>query len=352
MIDKIIEYSNGNVDKDKIDDLEQEIINSNDARLMFLYAYYFSNRDLKNISEALIKTNDERYISFFFRHIKNINIDLFFQKILNYDNKTIFYCLYDRKDLDDKYFINGLSKMLINGIDRYLNLTLYYYFIILDKFNKEIFHILLNIDNKINENNYKEIITQYKNKLKEKVENYDYYSPNKYDGHNNVIPDMIVCHISFDYGKIIKNFYNKDLEVSSHFAVSENGEYTQFVDLKDSSWANGTSLNDSSDVYYKFALNDIVKNRDINANYYTYTIEHESMDGSLTQKQYQTTLTLMCKIIDYIKNTYGVDFKIDEQHIVGHHDLNPIVRLSCPGDKFPIKEIIQDLKKIYSKKRK
>ena len=39
MIDKIIEYSNGNVDKDKIDDLEQEIINSNDARLMFLYAY-------------------------------------------------------------------------------------------------------------------------------------------------------------------------------------------------------------------------------------------------------------------------------------------------------------------------
>ena len=28
MIDKIIEYSNGNVDKDKIDDLEQEIINS------------------------------------------------------------------------------------------------------------------------------------------------------------------------------------------------------------------------------------------------------------------------------------------------------------------------------------
>ena len=76
------------------------------------------------------------------------------------------------------------------------------------------------------------------------------------------------------------------------------------------------------------------------------------MDGSLTQKQYQTTLTLMCKIIDYIKNTYGVDFKIDEQHIVGHHDLNPIVRLSCPGDKFPIKEIIQDLKKIYSKKRK
>lgn len=124
MIDKIIEYSNDNVDKDKIDDLEQEIINSNNARLMFLYAYYFSNRDLKNISEALIKTNDERYISFFFR---------------------------------------------------------------------------------------------------------------------------------------------------------------------------------------------------------------------------------------YIKNTYGVDFKIDEQHIehiVGHHDLNPIVRLSCPGDKFPIKEIIQDLKKIYSKKRK
>lgn len=350
MIDKILKYSKSNK-KEEIDRLEKEIIESNNARYLFLYAYYFNNRNLDKISNAILKSNDQRYISFFFRHINNINIDLFFPKILSYDNKTIFYCLYDRKNLNDKYFINGLSKMLINGIDRYLILALYYYFIILDKFNKEIFHMLLNIDNKINEKNYKEIITEYKNNLKEKIQDYNYDSPNKYEGHNNCIPDMIVCHMSFDYGKIIKNFYNEKLEVSSHFAVSENGDYKQFVNLKDSSWANGTSLNQSSDVYYQFAKNEIVKTRKINANYYTYTIEHESMDGTLTKKQYQTTIKLMCQIIDYIKKTYGIDFQIDEKHIIGHHDLNPIVRISCPGDKFPIKEIINDLKKIYQIKK-
>ena len=61
---------------------------------------------------------------------------------------------------------------------------------------------------------------------------------------------MIVCYISFDYGKIIKNFYDEKLEVSSHFAVSRNGEYAQFVGLEDSSWANGTSVKTTSDVYY------------------------------------------------------------------------------------------------------
>ena len=161
---------------------------------------------------------------------------------------------------------------------------------------------------------------------------------------------MIVCYISFDYGKIIKNFYDEKLEVSSHFAVSRNGEYAQFVGLEDSSWANGTSLKTTSDVYYKFSASDIVKSRNINANYYTYSIEHESIDGSLTKEQYVTTLNLMCKIIDYIKCTYGVNFKIDEDHIVGHHDINPIVRVSCPNEKFPIKQLISDLKEIYKKR--
>lgn len=161
---------------------------------------------------------------------------------------------------------------------------------------------------------------------------------------------MIVFHISFDYGKIIKNFYDEKLEVSSHFAVSRNGEYAQFVGLEDSSWANGTSLKTTSDVYYKFSASDIVKSRNINANYYTYSIEHESIDGSLTKEQYVTTLNLMCKIIDYIKCTYGVNFKIDEDHIVGHHDINPIVRVSCPNEKFPIKQLISDLKEIYKKR--
>lgn len=58
----------------------------------------------------------------------------------------------------------------------------------------------------------------------------------------------------------------------------------------------------------------------------------------------------MCKIIDYIKYTYWVDFKIDENHIVGYHNINSIVRASWPNEKFPIKVLISDLQKIYQKR--
>ena len=88
----------------------------------------------------------------------------------------------------------------------------------------------------------------------------------------------------------------------------------------------------------------------MNANYYTYSIENESIDGSLTKEQYKATLKIMCNIIDYIKNEYGVDFKIDRNHIVGHQDINPIVRVSCPNDKFPLENLISDLNKIYKKR--
>ena len=349
MIERILKLSKGNTEMAEILTLEKEIIHSNNSRFMFLYAYYFPNQNLNNISEAILKTNDKRYINFFFIQIHRIDLNMFFSKILEYDNQTIFYALYDRKNLDDIFFIKGISKMLENGEDKYLYLIFYYYFLVLNRFHKDIFHLLLKLENTLNEKNYKQYLVNLRHSIREEPRYYDYYSPNKYNGHHGCIPDMIVCHISFDYGKVIKNFYTDTLEVSSHFAVSESGNYIQLVGLEDSAWANGTSLNDSSDVYYKFAKNNIVRNRKINANYYTYSIENESIDGSLTEKQYQTTLRLMCKIIDYVEHTYHTDFKIDEEHIVGHQDINPIVRTSCPGIKFPLKRLILDLNKIYKR---
>ena len=204
----------------------------------------------------------------------------------------------------------------------------------------------------------KEIINQ-KNKLERikkayingvfELKEYNEETMNKYIGHNNMVPDIIVCHISFDYGRILNNFYNESLEVSAHYVVSKDGKYKQIVSLENSSWANGTSLNETSDVYYKLSTSSIIKNRKINANYYTYSIEHESYDGTLTEKEYQTSLKLMIEIIDYIKKTYNKDFIIDREHIIAHKEVNPIVRKVCPGDNFPFDRFINDLKKIYNK---
>lgn len=104
-----------------------------------------------------------------------------------------------------------------------------------------------------------------------------------------------------------------------------------------------------SDAYYKFAKSEFVKNNPVNANYYTFSIEHESMDGSLTDKEYNSSLKTMIQIIDYLKNKYNYDFIIDREHIIGHNDVNPIVRTKCPGEKFPFNQLINDLKKHYNK---
>ena len=74
--------------------------------------------------------------------------------------------------------------------------------------------------------------------------------------------------------------------------------------------------------------------------------EHESYDGNLTEKQYQKTIEIMQGIIDFVKKTYNVDFKIDRDHIIGHNEVAPIVRTMCPGKEFPFARIIQDLKKL------
>ena len=52
-------------------------------------------------------------------------------------------------------------------------------------------------------------------------------------------------------------------------------------------------------------------------------------------------------LIDFLN-----DLLVDEKHIIGHIDVNPIVRTKCPGNKFPIKNIIHDLQKIYNYKEK
>ena len=82
---------------------------------------------------------------------------------------------------------------------------------------------------------------------------------------------------------------------------------------------------------------------DIN-NYYTFSIERESFDGSLTKEQLQSSINVMKDIIKYLKDKYNYDFIIDRKHIIGHNEVNPIVRTKCPGKKFPYDIIINELR--------
>ena len=52
----------------------------------------------------------------------------------------------------------------------------------------------------------------------------------------------------------------------------------------------------------------------------------------------------MKRIIKFVKEEYGYDVPINNEHIIGHIEVNPIVRTKCPGEKFPMERIINDLK--------
>lgn len=172
-------------------------------------------------------------------------------------------------------------------------------------------------------------------------------SPNKYNGRNGWIPDLIVCHITEgNFEGAVSWLCKESTEASSHFVVAKDGRVVQLVPISDGSWCNGTSNKVSDKRYYKNSTLDIVKERKTNANYYTVTIEHEAFskdNGALTEEQTNATIELIKYIKNEVKKIYGTEIILDRNHIVGHYEINPITKPNCPGNKFPFDKIIKCL---------
>lgn len=349
MIEKILNFNN-NSKISEIKKLEKEIIDSKDARLMFLYLYYVNAENLNLISKEILKTENYRYIHFLLRSFKcdNYNLLLDFVLLKNNDSRYLFNLLYDVDYMDNNYRLKIIDKIISLNNYNYIFKSLYYYFVILNLYDENLFNKLkklskerLSID--INKNNYKSILEKifYKDDNKKDP---DGFSPNCYKGRKNYVPNIIVCHINNTYSSAINHFYNKNDEVSSHYLIRRDGHVKQILSLDDSAWANGTSIKETNDAYYKFASSKLINSINDNANYYTFSIENESFDGSLTDEQLKSTIKVMKEIIKYLKDKYNYDFQIDRDHIIGHNEVNPIVRKKCPGNKFPFDTIIKSLK--------
>lgn len=176
-------------------------------------------------------------------------------------------------------------------------------------------------------------------------------SPNIYPNRNNIhLSDMVIVnHITEGgYNSALNWLCNPKSGVSAHFLVGKNGDIAQLVDLKDGSWANGTSSRNKH-----LAPNRIIRETNHNANLISVSIEHEGVwretKGELTEEQYQATLWLHNHIMDEVKRLYGFEIPIDREHIIGHCDINPRSRVNCPGQKFPFDRLIEDLKKTREK---
>lgn len=329
----------------------EEILETNNARLLFLYLYLHKGANLDIISNKILETKDLRYIHFLLRTFPLKDYDKYIEFILNTSDSPgyLYNILYDVDYLDDDTRLKLINKIIEAKDNRYIIKATYYYFVILNKYNEELFNkIKLIIKAVLNMDITKETLSKFLDTLiyKEDYEvDFEGFSKNCYKGHGNYIPSMIVCHINNTYGSAIKRFYDEAAEVSAHFVIRRDGFVKQVISLDDSAWANGTSIREESDIYYEFSTSPLINTIKDNANYYTFSIEHESFDGTLTDKQFESTIKVMKEIIKYLKDKYNYDFIIDREHIIGHNEVNPIVRTKCPGSEFPFDKIIKELKK-------
>ncbi len=335
-----------------------EIKDSNNARLLFLYLYYNNGNNLDIVSNKMLEIGNLEYIQYMLRVFKVKNIDIFIDFILKKSDspRYLYNVLYDVDYLEDRNRIKLINRIIKLDNDRYTIKAFYYYFNILKKFNDNIFNKAkklidkkLNID--FNKDNYLKVLENLIYSEDYKID-YKGFTNNCFKGRNGYIPSLIVCHINSTYASALEHFYNEKTDVSAHYVIRRDGFIKQVVSLDDSSWANGTSLKENSDVYHRFSTIPLIRDTKDNANYFTFSIEHESFDGSLTDKQLESSIKVMKKIIRYLKDKYNYDFIIDRNHIIGHDEVNPIVRTKCPGKLFPYDRIIKELKKeIYDEHR-
>ena len=174
-------------------------------------------------------------------------------------------------------------------------------------------------------------------------------SPNKSTGRSDWTPDIIVCHITEgSFEGAVSWLTNPASQVSSHFVVAQDGRVAQLVKIEDTAWANGTSSNPSDSRSNQNSRLAAVRERGVNANLYTISIEHEGRlsetQGALSPKQLTATTALIAHIRTEVKRIYGKEIPISREHIVAHADITPKWKPNCPGEKFPFNEIINYLK--------
>ncbi|MGX8702084.1 N-acetylmuramoyl-L-alanine amidase [Caproiciproducens sp.] len=168
-------------------------------------------------------------------------------------------------------------------------------------------------------------------------------------------PNVIVNHITGGnkVSSAINEFTVND-RASAHFVVDLDGTVYQCVDIRQAAWGNGTSQTQyysavqdgktvslASKVWSQYSKLDIVRNRKVNANLYTISIEHVNAGGGvLTAPQLAATIELHKYIIAEVKRIYGITIPIDREHITGHCFIAPKTKPSCPGAYFPYDSIL------------
>ncbi|MFD0868753.1 N-acetylmuramoyl-L-alanine amidase [Paenibacillus residui] len=161
------------------------------------------------------------------------------------------------------------------------------------------------------------------------------------------VPFVIVNHISAGTMASMDSWFTSpgNKTSSAHFGVAKDGRIHQYVDIRRMAWANGIGAEDIA----KSKTPVIQDNPGINPNLYSVSIEHEGTDGDLTEAQFQASVWLHRYIQQQVQEIWGRVFELDRYHVIGHFQVNPRGKPSCPGSKFPWNRLYKELLEVEKK---
>jgi len=151
-------------------------------------------------------------------------------------------------------------------------------------------------------------------------------SPNFFKGRNGYKPELIVVHI-MDGTLFGTDTYFADTtsQRSSHYGIGIMGDIHQYVALENSAWTEGNVREPTAKLLKK----------NVNPNYYCISIENEGHNLDLAlQPQMHTLISLIYQLC--------LEFKIpiDRNHIIGHFEIDSIVKGHCPSPDHKIMDRI------------
>jgi hypothetical protein len=147
------------------------------------------------------------------------------------------------------------------------------------------------------------------------------------DGHD---PIAVVMHIAEGPMSAIDSWFtNPASEASAHYAIAKDGSITQYVQETDAAWANGQVRAPSWPLLIA----------GINPNLYTISIETEGKSG---EPWTDAMLNSAIWLIRDIASRWSIP--LDEQHIIGHCEIDSVTRANCPGTGVPWFTLLDELK--------
>lgn len=147
----------------------------------------------------------------------------------------------------------------------------------------------------------------------------------------NYKPIAIVDHITIGSRGSVINTFMRPGGNSSNFLVCRDGEIIEFVPITSRAHTNGIVRSPKSPLVRSMG--------DVNANYYTATIEHEGyeghgIDGDLTEEQFRATCWLHKWIQKEVQRLYGNTISLNSHQVIAHNQVDS-QKGTCPGTKFP-----------------